>query len=121
MSKPYSSKKYALEIRQPDHAGFVLACSIESDDPFLAIQKGDIINPSTWNLYCFDSIEGEYQASAFGVVLKVTGVEHSLMQREDGSIRQHKITVYTRPVENNQESLFADSELDDPAQAQPDH
>src|SRR4028118_455376 len=100
MMKPHSSKKYALEIRQPDEQGYVIACSIESDEPFLAIQKGDILNPLSWNLYCFDNLEGEYQMSAYGIVLKVTGIEHSFVQREDGSISQHKITVYTKPVEN---------------------
>jgi hypothetical protein len=109
MTKKNSSKKYALEILQPDNQGFVVACRIESDEPFLAIHKGDTLNPLTWNLYCFDSIESEHQSSAYGTVLKVTGVEHSLVQREDDSIKQHKITVFTIPIENNHAKLFADS------------
>jgi hypothetical protein len=72
MAKKFSSKKYALEVLQPDKHGFVVACKIESDEPFLAIHKGDTLNPSTWNLYCFDSLESEYTESAYGTVLKVT-------------------------------------------------
>lgn len=59
MRAKHSSKKYALEICQPDRHGFITACIIESDDPFLAIHKGDFLNPSTWNLYCFDNLEAE--------------------------------------------------------------
>lgn len=112
MSAKFSSKKYALEILQPNKQGFAVACRIESDDPFLAINKGDTLNPSTWNLYCFDSIESEYSQSDYGTVLKVTGVEHSLVQREDGSISQHKITIFTVPVENNRSALLAEFEED---------
>lgn len=110
MAKKTSSKKYALEILQPDKQGYVAACRIESDDPFLSIHKGDTLNPSTWNLYCFDNVESEYEESAYGIVLKVTGVEHSLVQREDDSISQHKITVFTVPVENNHAALFAETD-----------
>ena len=109
MRVKHSSKKYVLEICQPDRQGFVTACAIESDEPFLSIQKGDILNPSTWNLYCADSLEAEHRESSFGVVLKVTGIEHALVQREDGSIRQHKITVFVIPVENNRDVLFGKS------------
>lgn len=98
-----------MEICQPDRQGFITACAIESDEPFLAIHRGDILNPSTWNLYCADSIEADYSESRYGVVLKVTGIEHALVQREDGSIRQHKITVFAVPVENNRAALFGES------------
>jgi hypothetical protein len=107
-------KKYVLEIYQPGEKGFINACSLESDEPFLAIQKGDIINPSTWNLYCLDSLEAEYHQSNYGIVLKVTGVEHFLVQNEDGSVSQHKITVFVRVVENNQAALFGDPDSDTP-------
>ena len=110
MAKKISSKKYALEILQLDKQGFVVACKIESDEPFLAIHQGDTLNPSTWNLYCFDSVEGEFAESVYGTVLKVTGVEHSLVQQEDGSISQHKIIIFTVPIENNHAALFANSE-----------
>jgi hypothetical protein len=110
MAKKPSSKKYALEILQPDRHGFIVACKIESDEPFLSIHKGDMLNPSTWNLYCFDNIESEYEESAHGIVLKVTGVEHSLVQREDDSLSQHKIKVFTVPVENNYAALFAEKD-----------
>lgn len=103
-------KKYALEIYQSVEHGFVKACAMESDEPFLSIQKGDIINPSTWNLYCLDRLEAEYSASSFGIVLKVTGIEHFLVQKEDGSVSQHRINVFTGLVENNQASLFGDSD-----------
>lgn len=110
MKTKHSSKKYALEICQPDKDGYSTACVIESDDPFLAIQKGDILNPMSWNLYCADSIEAETQHFDYGVVLQVTGVEHSLVQRENGSISQHKITIFTLPVENNRAVLFGAQE-----------
>ena len=100
--------KYALEIHQLDQENFLTTCTLESDDPFLAIQKGDIINPSTWNLYCLDNLEAEYRESNYGVVLRVTGIEHSLIQRENGSISQHKISVFTVPVENNRALLFGE-------------
>lgn len=110
MAAKYSVKKYALEILQPDKKGFVTACRIDSDEPFLAIHKGDTLNPSTWNLYCFDSVEAEEtNESKYGTVLKVTGIEHSLVQREDGSTKQHKISVFTVPVKNNHAVLFCDS------------
>ncbi|HEY0656819.1 MAG TPA: hypothetical protein VGD05_00005 [Pyrinomonadaceae bacterium] len=104
------SKKYALKIYQSGKDGYVRVCSMESDDPFLAIQKGDFINPSTWNIYCLDSLEAEYRESNYGIALKVTGLEHSLVQKEDGNISQHKLNIFTRLVENNQALLFADSE-----------
>ncbi len=107
MKTKSSDKKYALEICQLDRQGFVTTCKIESDDTFLAIQKGDILNPSTWNLYCLDNLEAEFRESNYGIVLKVTGIEHSLIQRENGSISQHKITVFTVPVENNRAALFS--------------
>lgn len=106
MSTKPTDKKYALEICQLDRQGFITTCAIESDAPFLAIQKGDIINPSTWNLYCLDNLEAEFRESSFGVVLKVTGIEHAFIQKENGSISQHKITVFTVPVENNRADLF---------------
>lgn len=107
MQSKTSGNNYALEICQLDRQGFITTCAIESDNAFLAIHKGDIINPSTWNLYCPDNLEAEYRESKFGVVLKVTGIEHSLIQRENGSISQHKITVFTVPVENNRADLFS--------------
>ena len=104
------TKKYALEIFQPGEQGFINVCSLESDAPFLAIQKGDVINPATWNLYSLDNLEAEYHQANYGTVLKVTGIEHSLVQKEDNSVSRHKITVFVRLVENDQAVLYSDPE-----------
>jgi hypothetical protein len=108
MMMKQAPKKYALEVFQLDQNNFINACNMESDEPFLPIHAGDFLNPSTWNLYCLDSIESaEYRPpGAYGIVLKVTGIEHSLVQKENGAISQHKISVYTVPVENNHFVLF---------------
>jgi hypothetical protein len=107
MTMNQAPKKYALEVFQLNQNNFINACSMESDEPFLSFHAGDFLNPSTWNLYCFDNVESEKtEASAYGVVLKVMGIEHSLVQKENGTISQHKISIYTVPVENNRAVLF---------------
>jgi hypothetical protein len=113
MTMNQAPKKYALEVFQLNQNNFINACKIESDEPFLSIHTGDFLNPSTWNLYCLDNVESDYkEPSTYGVVLKVTGVEHSLVQKENGSISQHKISVYTLPVENNHAVLFSGGDDD---------
>lgn len=104
-----SLKKYALEIQQPDDHGYSAVCLMESDEPFLSINKGDFLNPLTWNLYCYDSLETEDNEPKFGTVLKVLGIEHSFVQRENGEVKQHKLVIFAEPVENNQLLLYSKS------------
>ena len=106
MTIKHTPKKYALEIFQLEREGYASACVMESDEPFMGIHVGDTLNPSTWNFYCFDNVQTEYGDSAYGIVLKVTGVEHLLVQRENGTISQHKVLVFAVAVENNYAALF---------------
>lgn len=110
MSNIEASRKYALEIYQPDGDGYLTVCSMESDVPFMAIHKGDYLNPSTWNLYCVDNLESEYKESRYGTVLEVMGVEHALAQKENGAVTQHKLMIFAEPVENNHTILYGKSE-----------
>lgn len=98
-------KRYALEIYLPQNPGSDTACTIEADEPFLPIQRGDLINPRTWTSHYFNNLrgsldEGEYP---YGVLLRVTGVEHFLIQREEG-FSQHRLGVFTEAVSDTAES-----------------
>jgi hypothetical protein len=95
-------KRYALEIYLPGNSGRDVTCLIESDEPFLPIQKGDVINPRSWTHHYFETLQS-YHPSEFGVLLKVTGVEHFIFQREDG-FSQHKLGIFSVAVDDLEES-----------------
>lgn len=88
-------KRYAIEIYLPDSEGDEVACLIESDEPFQAIQKGDLINPRSWNSHYSTNLQSSFPNRPHGIVLRVTGIEHFIFQRE-GGFSQHKLGVFTR-------------------------
>ena len=91
-------KDYAIDIYLPGNPGTDIACTIESDLPFLPFQKGDLINPRTWTShYC--ELLNSYHASEHGTLLRVTGVEHFIHQGETG-FRQHRIGIFTESVDD---------------------
>src|SRR5689334_9350498 len=91
-------KDYAIDIYLPGNPGTDIACTIESDLPFLPIQKGDLINPRTWTTHYFE-LHKSYHESKYGIVLRVTGVEHFIHQGESG-FRQHRIGVFTEALDD---------------------
>jgi hypothetical protein len=80
--------KYSLEIYKPNNARDWWV-HFSSNTPFLAISKGDIINPATWR-----------DSEAPMKVLKVVSVEHSISEADDHYL--HKICVFTKEVEGTE-------------------
>ena len=84
-------KKYCIEIYGPDSSHDVFK-SFESDTPFLAINKGDLINARVFS--------DEYK----GKIFRVKNTEHIIWEN-NGEIK-HKICVFTNSVEDSIESRF---------------
>ena len=63
--------KYELEIYLPGNSGYDAGAHIESDRPFLAIQRGDIINPRTFTAHYASNWES-YVKQGRGVVVDNT-------------------------------------------------
>ena len=82
------SKKYMLEIYRPNNADDVWVV-FESDTPFMAMSKGDILNPGIWD-----------DSHAPMKVLKIVNVEHAIW---DVTGLKHKIMIYTEEVEGTRE------------------
>lgn len=80
--------KYMLEIYMPGSTQNVWE-SFESDTPFMAINQGDIINPTIW-----DGSQSPMK------VLIATRIEHLIWQVPYTNTARHKILVFTREVEN---------------------
>lgn len=93
--------KYQLEIFPPGNK-YDTCCSMESDAPFMAIQKGDLINPRTWDPHWFQTLRDSFPTE-HGAVLRVTGVEHLLTWTPDG-ITRHILQIYTEGLEDVEES-----------------
>jgi hypothetical protein len=91
-------KRYILDIYLPGNSGDDIACHMESDDPFLPIQKGDLINPRTWNPHYFSNLRSDVGENPYGIVLRVTGTEHYIIQQEDESMSNHRICIFTEAV-----------------------
>lgn len=89
-------KRYALEIYLPDNCGVDVACTVESDEPFLSIQKGDLINPRCWMHHYYENLNSS-RPSEFGIRLKVIGVEHFIIQTDHG-FTQHKLGIFSTAV-----------------------
>ena len=83
-------KLYGLEIYEPGSADDVVAY-FESDNPFGAITKGDLINPL--------ATEGEKVKR----VLRVVGVEHIIWEVEAEGVK-YKTCIFTAAEENNREA-----------------
>ena len=82
---------YILEIYEPDN--MEVLDTFQSNIPFLAIAKWDLINQSTlceWK-YGWDS-----------EILVITALEHILWSGKDSDSTSHKICVYTTRVENTE-------------------
>jgi hypothetical protein len=94
-------RRYALEIYMPESQGYDVACFIESDFPFLALHVGDIMNPRVWLPEAANLIESI--PSQYGSVLRITGLEHFVIQTDNG-YSQHKIGVFTERLDNIAES-----------------
>jgi hypothetical protein len=67
--------------------------TFESQNPFMNINIGDIINPGTWENSDFPKERK---------ILKVAKLEHFIW--DFGKKTTHKIGVYTVPVEDNRAS-----------------
>ena len=96
-------KPYTVEIYLPGNHGYDVACSLESDRPFLTIEKGDLINPRAWNSHYAQNCSAD-EHPPYGAVLRVTGIEHFLFQADDGSLTGHKIGVFTEALSDVAES-----------------
>lgn len=79
--------KYAIEIYYPGSTENVWV-SFYSDSPFLAISKGDIINP------------GMFPDANADSMLRVTSVEHIVWSEPDQHSK-HKICIYTEDIEDS--------------------
>ena len=66
--------------------------SYKSENPFMAISKGDIINPSVWP-----------DSQSPMEVLRVVNVEHIIWDVPNTNQIKHKICVYTQEVEGTAE------------------
>jgi hypothetical protein len=96
-------KRYAIEIYPPGNSGRDVACRIESDVPFLPFNVGDLINPRLWPSEAISSIESAIGNRKFGIVLRVTGVEHFIVQN-DGEMVQHKLGIFTASLDDIEKS-----------------
>lgn len=90
-------KQYAYEIYGPSDCGADIVGYIESDEPLLPIQRGDLLNPRTWDPHY---AEIAYQSGGFkyGTILRVTGFEHFIL--ESAGHVKHKVGVFTEAVED---------------------
>lgn len=97
--------RYVLYVYAPDDV-VSPAYQLESSEPFLMFQRGDIINPRTWPPF-HSAPFGKNDANLYGLVLRVTGLEHLLYETRAGDeavLRQHTLRVYTTAVEDVEES-----------------
>lgn len=98
-----TSKKYAIEVFAPGSRGYTSICSIKSDEPFLPIQKGDIINPVSWTEHYANLAKDSAPDCQHGAVFIVIAVEHFIVQTETG-FRTHKIGLYTEALDDTADS-----------------
>lgn len=92
------NKKYGLTINVPSKDmpdAFSVICSLESDEQFPTIQKGDLIDPRAWE---GESFEKYMKLFDYGDVLKVDLIYHHIGQEKDGSYGQHYIDIFTKVV-----------------------
>lgn len=94
-------KKYALEVYAPGSRSLDVVCTIESDEPFLPIHVGDLLNPRTWDSHYCSAVNS--QPSKFGIVLRVIGIEHYIFQKDEG-FSQHKLGIFTEALDDVAES-----------------
>lgn len=85
--------KYIIEIYTPNSASDVLA-NFEADAPFIAIGKGDILNPAFFPSYDKNPEK----------VLRVIGIEHIIWQHEGQEAPTQKILLFTREENNSSDA-----------------
>jgi len=85
-------KRYMLEIYNPGSFRDVWVY-FESDTPFQAISKGDIIHP------------GMFPDASAQTMLRVTSIEHIIWALENKQAK-HKICVYTEDIEDDAKARF---------------
>jgi len=83
--------KYILEIYEPDSVKD-LWVDFEASEPFLSINKGDILNPGIWP-----------DSQSPMKVLKVVNVEHLIFESKTDNCIVHKLMVFTKEVEGTKE------------------
>jgi hypothetical protein len=85
--------EYTLEIYEPNsiHDLWVF---FKSSTPFLAISKGDLMNPSIWP-----------GSQAPMKILRVVDVEHIIWENENEI--KHKLMLYTEEVDVAKEPRFS--------------
>ncbi len=84
--------KYTLEIYEPGSTLDVLM-TFDAKSPFVAISKGDILNPAFFHSYDNNPAK----------VLVVTNIEHILWQHEGADEPTQKILIFTIEKDNNAE------------------
>ena len=86
--------KFTLEIYAPGSTMTTWEV-FESDTPFLAINKGDLINPGVW--------EGSQSPMK---ILRVVNLEH-IIWKSINSKAKHKLLVYTEEIEGTEENRIS--------------
>ena len=88
--------EYILEIYEPGGRDLVIL-AVKSTTPFMAIRRGDIINPATLGTF------SDFPDPGISGVLRVVNVEHILSRTEWRTEKlgiKHKICVSTREEPN---------------------
>lgn len=95
--------QYELHIYPPNGIGGDVCGVLQSTQPFMSIQRGDILNPRTWNEH-WSQIYTQTPECPHGFLLRVIGLEHQIVQMKDETITRHVIMVYTQAVDDVEES-----------------
>lgn len=91
-------KKYSIEIMQPNETSGDIICHIDSNEQFLTINKGDIINPRAWDSHYLDLLRSSVGHDTINYLLRVTGIEHMIFFEESKGFNCHKIRIYTESL-----------------------
>ncbi len=92
---------YILEIYSPGQTGGEdekPCLKEESDMPFMAFNKGDIVTP----------IFSDYKGKNIKYVLKIISIEHFVFEVDKGGLRHH-IVIFTERVPNTTETRLGNS------------
>jgi hypothetical protein len=83
--------RYTLEFYAPGETSQESIYAIESDVPFLPMQRGDLINPTAWPPRAAVQVPR-------GALLKVIGIEHYIEVREKVAHFEHKLGIFMTAV-----------------------
>lgn len=96
------SAKFILTILISEHLSdeevpktYRIICQVESEQPFPAINKGDLIDPRAWKGSSFDTYTELFE---YGDLFEVELVCHHIAQEKDGSYGQHVIDIFTNII-----------------------